>query len=465
MLSAKTGGIQRSNHVCTRMSREAGQHPGTGGKDTCITGETDRQRRLYETILSNTPDLVYVFGLDRRFVYANKALLTMWGRDWKDAIGKSLLELGYEPWHAEMHEREIDQVIATRKPIRGEVPFTGTHGRRIYDYIFVPVLGENGEVEAIAGATRDITDREMAEEALRESEERFRAFVTATSDVVYSMNGDWSEMRHLQGMKFIADTNEPNRNWLNKYIPPSHREYVMEAINEAIRTVSPFQLEHKVIRSDGTVGWTFSRAIPLKGVQGEIGEWFGAARDVTKRKQAEELLAEQAKHLERLVQERTAALSETIAELEAFSYSVSHDMRSPLRAMQGFAEMLMTEKSDLLDEDGKEYLGRILKGAQRLDLLIQDILAYSKIAKGTAPLTPVRLDAICDDIIRAYPELQGERAQVKLQSPLHCVLAHEAFLAQILSNLLSNAVKFVPANQMPIVTVRSELLDEETVRV
>jgi PAS domain S-box-containing protein len=87
-----------------------------------------------------------------------------------DAIGKTCLELGYEPWHAERHDREIDQVIATRRPIRGEVPYEGTNGRRIYDYIFVPILGEDGEVEAVAGTTRDVTDRKQAEDALRASE-------------------------------------------------------------------------------------------------------------------------------------------------------------------------------------------------------------------------------------------------------------------------------------------------------
>ena len=135
-----------------------------------ITASSEQQRRLYETILSNTPDLVYVFDRDHRFTYANQALLTMWGKTSDEAIGRNCLELGYEPWHAAMHDREIDQVIATRQPIRGEVPFTGTQGRRFYDYIFVPVFGIDGEVEAIAGTTRDVTDRKRSEDALRQSQ-------------------------------------------------------------------------------------------------------------------------------------------------------------------------------------------------------------------------------------------------------------------------------------------------------
>jgi PAS domain S-box-containing protein len=135
-----------------------------------ITAASEQQRRLYETILSNTPDLVYVFDRHHRFTYANQALLTTWGKTSDEAIGKNCLELGYEPWHAAMHDREIDHVIATRQPIRGEVPFTGTQGRRFYDYIFVPVFGIDGEVEAIAGTTRDVTDRKRSEDALRQSQ-------------------------------------------------------------------------------------------------------------------------------------------------------------------------------------------------------------------------------------------------------------------------------------------------------
>jgi PAS domain S-box-containing protein len=138
-------------------------------------------RRPYKAALSNTPDLVYVFDTQHRFTYANEALLTMWGRTWDEAIGRNCLELGYPDWHAAMHDREIEEVIATRRPIRGEVPFTGTHGRRIYDYIFVPVLGTDGQVEAIAGTTRDVTERRQSEEALRRSEQLAAAGRLASS--------------------------------------------------------------------------------------------------------------------------------------------------------------------------------------------------------------------------------------------------------------------------------------------
>jgi PAS domain S-box-containing protein len=134
--------------------------------------DSARQRRMYETALNSTPDLIYVFDLEHRIIYANEALLRMWGVTEAYAYGRKLPDLGYEPWHVAMHDREIEQVVASRAPIRGEVPFSGTNGRRIYDYIFAPVLGPDGTVVAVAGTTRDVTERQAAEQAMREQAER-----------------------------------------------------------------------------------------------------------------------------------------------------------------------------------------------------------------------------------------------------------------------------------------------------
>jgi PAS domain S-box-containing protein len=130
-------------------------------------GDAERQRRTYEAILANTPDLAYVFDLKHRFIYANPMLLRIWGRSWNDAIGKTCLEIGYEPWHARMHDDDIEQVVLTRQPVRGEVPFTGTSGVRDYDYIFVPVFDQTGAVVAVAGTTRDITEKKRHERELQ----------------------------------------------------------------------------------------------------------------------------------------------------------------------------------------------------------------------------------------------------------------------------------------------------------
>ena len=150
----------------------------------------------------------------------------------------------------------------------------------------------DGEPATTFATNLDITERKQAELATRQSEERFRALVMASTDVVYRMSPDWSEMRQLLGQNFISDTTEPNRNWLQEYIHPNDQQRVMAVIHEAIRTKSLFEMEHQVVTVDGSLGWTFSRAVPMLDANGEIVEWFGTASDVTQQKLAEQALRE-----------------------------------------------------------------------------------------------------------------------------------------------------------------------------
>ncbi|HET7568959.1 MAG TPA: ATP-binding protein [Gammaproteobacteria bacterium] len=121
-------------------------------------------QRRYEALLSSVTDFAYIFDLDHRFIYANRATLEMLGKTWREVAGRNCLEIGYPEWHAAMHDREIDRVVETKEPVRGEVPFTGAHGRGIYEYIFVPILRADGSVEAVGGTTRDVTERKRREE-------------------------------------------------------------------------------------------------------------------------------------------------------------------------------------------------------------------------------------------------------------------------------------------------------------
>ena len=162
---------------------------------------------------------------------------------------------------------------------------------------------------------REAEERTHAESVLRESEERFRALVNATSYVVYRMSPDWSEMRQLEGRGFISDSGKPRTDWLEEYIHPDDQEFVLRAIREAVQTKSIFELEHRVRRVDGSLGWTYSRAVPLIDDSGEIVEWFGAASDVTARKEAEQKYRELAEMLEGQVRARTRDLEERNAEI------------------------------------------------------------------------------------------------------------------------------------------------------
>lgn len=163
--------------------------------------------------------------------------------------------------------------------------------------------------------TDQIEDAASVEQRLRDSEARLRLLTEASSDVLYRMSPDWGEMKELDGGGFLPSTasSTPNRSWLLSYIPESDRVAVTDAIEEAIRFKKTFDLEHRVLRVDGTIGWTLSRAIPLLGSDGEILEWFGAASDISGRRDAETALrASEARlrdfneTLERQVEERTA---------------------------------------------------------------------------------------------------------------------------------------------------------------
>jgi len=153
-----------------------------------LADESDRQRRIYETVVNNTPDLMYIFGPDHRFTYANGPLLAIWGMTLEQAMGKSMREIGYPEWEAEMHDREIDQVIATGKPIQGEVPFEGATGLRYWDYIFAPIIGRDGSVVAVAGTARDTTERRAAEDEIASQARRLREADRAKDEFIATLS-------------------------------------------------------------------------------------------------------------------------------------------------------------------------------------------------------------------------------------------------------------------------------------
>jgi two-component system sensor histidine kinase/response regulator len=151
------------------------------------------------------------------------------------------------------------------------------------------------------------------------------------------------------------------------------------------------------------------------------------------------------------------ALRETNAELETFSYSISHDLRSPLRAIQSFAQILLEDYVEALDTEGQDYAHRIITAAQRLDSLTEDLLAYSRISRADMSLNPVSLEQVVDEVLTHLErDIQGKEAQIIIDRPLPRVLGHHATLVQIIANLLTNAIKFVTPGMRPQVRLWSE---------
>lgn len=170
---------------------------------------------------------------------------------------------------------------------------------------------------------------------------------------------------------------------------------------------------------------------------------------------AKEKISRHAEELEKTVAERTGRLRETIAQLEEFSYTISHDMRGPLRAMQQYSEILRQDCRPLLNDDARQYLDRIARAANRLDRLIQDVLTYSRVARSSVRLGPVDLNKLVHEIVQQYPAFQQPNAEIQIAGVLPGVIGHEALLTQCISNLLGNAVKFVPTGRRPRVRIYS----------
>jgi len=178
------------------------------------------------------------------------------------------------------------------------------------------------------------------------------------------------------------------------------------------------------------------------------------------RSKAQERLNRYAEDLERSVVERTTTLKQTIGELEAFSYSVSHDLRTPLRAMEGYSRALLAECGATLQPQWRGYLERISRGAQRLDRLILDVLAYSRLSRTEFTAQPIDLDKLITDIVEQYPQFEAAKAHIEIKPPLLPVLGHTALLTQCISNLLGNAIKFVKRGAEPKVKVWTEPIED-----
>jgi len=258
--------------------------------------ERERQQEFLAGLLAHSPYGIAVLqGYDLRFDLANPAYQEIVGLE-IPLIGRQFREVFPEA-EAIGIVAQLLNVIETGEPwiLRGfKAPTPGKPNARWAGQVVRLPAAADGE-PCLLAFLGDVTEEVAASEARRETEARFRALVTSTSDVVFRVNADSTILLSLHGRGLVDDTDKPTANWLEKYVHFDDLPDVKAAIEEAIRTKGKFELEHRAMRANGAVGWALTRAIPILNAQGEVVEWFGCAGDITERKLAEERISQHSK--------------------------------------------------------------------------------------------------------------------------------------------------------------------------
>ncbi|OAN58799.1 sensor histidine kinase [Sphingomonas sp. TDK1] len=221
------------------------------------------------------------------------------------------------------------------------------------DLDYSPVLDESGTPAGVIAIVVETTQKVIAQRQLRESEGRLRAFVEATSDAIYRMSPDWSELLHMDGGTFLAHADTALADWRNIYLHPEDRDRVQAAIDDAVATQAPLALEHRVHQADGSIGWVASRAVPLTDEAGRLVEWFGAASDITEQRRTNE-------HLRLVINELNHRVKNTLAMVQAIAVRTFRAAPDLAVAQEQFAARLvaLAQANDLLT--GERWAGASL---------------------------------------------------------------------------------------------------------
>jgi PAS domain S-box-containing protein len=276
---------------------------------TCTDIEDQRQANaslqqqwhLFDAALSNTPDFTYTFDLEGRFTYVNRALLSLWQKPLEDAVGKNFFDLEYPSDLAARLQMQIQQVIDTRQPVRDTTPFTGPTGEtRHYDYIFVPVLGQNGRVEAVAGSTRDNTEQAQAARQIEDDRRRWRELLLQTPASIAVLRGPEHRFEWVNP-DYARLVGRPAETLVGKTVlelfPEVEGQIYIQLLDEVYRTGEPFVGYESVLqlnRGDGTARDLYLNFVyaATRDVAGRIDGIFAHIIDVTgavvARKQVEE---------------------------------------------------------------------------------------------------------------------------------------------------------------------------------
>lgn len=426
----------------------------------------DRQSMALKTLIEAMPAMVGYLGTDLRFQLHNEKYEKWLGLDGSRIDGHSMQEVMGEEAYARL--APYLRAALRGRNMRHETTLrTGDRERHLIAS-YRPDRDPEGRVCGIVLHAYDITERKETEQALAEALARYRFLADAMPQMVWTalpdgqldyVNRRWLETTGMSEAGALS-----RDGWLEA-VHFEDRTSARESWRRSLTECTPFQHECRLrCGRNPTWRWHLVRAVPRRDERLAVVQWVGSATDVDELRRAyadltdaRERLRSYAEELEARVRTRTATLREANAELEAFTYSVSHDLRTPLQFVRGFAEAIRADAESSLSAANRDYLLRIIRAATRMDTIIQDLLSYSRLSRADLQLTDVSLDAIVTDVLANFHTLiRQAAARVTVDGPLPSVRADRTGLFQAVSNLVSNALKFSRPGQAPQVRIRAE---------
>jgi PAS domain S-box-containing protein len=421
--------------------------------------------------------LVWQSGPDKLCDYFNQRWLEFTGRRLEEELGQGWLQ-GVHPEDMGRCLEIYSTAFDRRQPF--EMEYRLRHHSGEYRWIVdrgVARFSPDRTFLGYIGGCIDITEHKRAETALQQREEQLRRALDYDEAVMTNM-GEGLYTVDTQGLvTYVNPAAERLFGWSSAellgrkmhdvvhYRHPDGRPFPAEGcagLQVLQKGTVLTNYEDVFIRKDGTFFPVVYSSSPIKSAGNIIG-LVVVFRDVTARRRAESALQQaqaalkvHAAELEHAVEERTAELRESVGELEAFSYSLSHDLRAPLRAIQSYTAIALQDSSQQISPKAKECLQKVIRSSERMDRLIQDVLAFSRATHQPIEKAPVDVELLVTAIVHEHPQFQPPQAQVRMESPLLPVLGHHALLTQCLSNLLGNAVKYVAPGVQPRVRIKSE---------